>query len=184
VQAIIAAEVGYQELALKYFYAGLYVDLANLHGNASDGIHVASTGGVWSALVYGFAGMRDYNGSLTFDPRLPVEWPALSFTLRYHDSRLHVRLERERISFELREGAAVPLSVRGERYLVEPGHPLVVALEDQGPVIERELGSMPLIGSSSEHNMVYTAGVPDPDRRKKAAAARNGNGNGNGNGQG
>ena len=48
VQSIIAAEVGYHEVALHYFYDGLYVDLANLHGNTVDGMHVASTGGVWA----------------------------------------------------------------------------------------------------------------------------------------
>ena len=79
VQSIIAAEVGYADLALRYFENSLYVDLANLHGNTSDGVHVASTGGVWNALVYGFAGMRDYNGVITFDPRLPdaLEGPEL-----------------------------------------------------------------------------------------------------------
>ena len=57
VQSIIAAEVGYAELALRYFYQAMFVDLADIHGNASDGVHVASTGGVWSALVYGFGGL-------------------------------------------------------------------------------------------------------------------------------
>ncbi len=75
VQSIVAAEVGYQELALGYFHSGLYVDLADLHSNASDGVHVASAGGVWNSLVYGFGGMRDHNGTLTFDPRLPAGWP-------------------------------------------------------------------------------------------------------------
>ena len=63
VQSIIAAEVGYRELALRYFYNALFVDLADLHGNTSDGVHVASTGGVWNILAYGFGGMRDYNGN-------------------------------------------------------------------------------------------------------------------------
>uniref|UniRef100_UPI003B3BD864 glycosyl hydrolase family 65 protein n=1 Tax=Pseudactinotalea sp. TaxID=1926260 RepID=UPI003B3BD864 len=172
VQSIIAAEVGYADLALTYFHAGLYVDLANLHGNASDGIHVASTGGVWSALVYGFAGMRDHHDSLSFDPRLPSEWPALTFKVRFHGARLQVRVEQEQITFELVEGTAVSVSVRGRQHLIEPDRPVVVPLADQGPVIEGTLGTMPLIGSSTEHNMVYTAGVPDPDRRKKL----NGNG--------
>ncbi len=69
-QSIIAAEVGYHEVALHYFYDGLYVDLANLHGNTVDGMHIASTGGVWAALVFGFGGMRDWGGQLCFDPRL------------------------------------------------------------------------------------------------------------------
>ena len=71
VQSIIAAEVGYRDLALRYFYNALFVDLADLHGNATDGVHVASTAGIWNCLAYGFGGMRDYNGIVTFDPRLP-----------------------------------------------------------------------------------------------------------------
>ena len=74
VQSIIAAEVGYHELALRYFYQAAFVDLADLHANACDGVHVASTGGVWSALVNGFGGFRDDGDAYTLDPRLPEEW--------------------------------------------------------------------------------------------------------------
>src|SRR5690606_29989746 len=75
VQSVIASEVGYQEMAMEYFLGGLFVDLADLHQNARDGVHIASAGGVWNALVYGFGGLRDYKGRITFDPRLPAEWP-------------------------------------------------------------------------------------------------------------
>ena len=68
VQSIIAAEVGYDELALRYFLGALFVDLADLHHNTADGVHVASTGGVWSALVYGFGGFRDYGGRVRARP--------------------------------------------------------------------------------------------------------------------
>ncbi len=54
----MAAEVGYHELAEQYFHTALYVDLADLHGNTSDGVHIASTGGIWGGLVNGFGGMR------------------------------------------------------------------------------------------------------------------------------
>ena len=50
VQSIVAAEVGYHEAAMDYFKQALYVDLADLHENTVDGLHVASSGGVWSAL--------------------------------------------------------------------------------------------------------------------------------------
>ena len=72
VQSIIAAEVGYHELAEQYFQTALYVDLADLHRNTSDGVHIASTGGIWGALVNGFGGMRDHGGRMTFNPRLPA----------------------------------------------------------------------------------------------------------------
>ncbi|RWZ68773.1 glycoside hydrolase family 65 protein [Labedella populi] len=135
VQSIIAAEIGYQDLALDYFHDSLFVDLADLHNNAADGVHVASAGGVWSSLVSGFGGMRDYDGRLSFDPRLPAEWTKLAFNLMWRGSKLVVRLRPNELSVTVVEGEAVELSVRGTSYTVEPGAELVVSLRDQGPRI-------------------------------------------------
>ena len=140
VQAILAAEVGYQDLAYDYFEHALNVDLLNLHGNAADGVHVASTGGVWAALVYGFAGLRDDTGEWLFDPRLPAEWDELEFSLRRNDSSVHFRLEARSLTASLREGAdEASFRVRGVQYTVSLGNPEVsVALDGQGPVLEGE----------------------------------------------
>ncbi|RUQ87917.1 glycoside hydrolase family 65 protein [Labedella gwakjiensis] len=135
VQSIIAAEIGYQDLALEYFTDSLFVDLADLHNNSSDGVHVASAGGVWSSLVSGFGGMRDYDGSLSFDPRLPAEWTKLAFNLTWRGSKLVVRVRTNEFSVEVVEGEAVDFSVRGKDYTVEAGAELVVPLRDQGPRI-------------------------------------------------
>ena len=97
----MAAEVGHQKAALDYFRAGLFVDLGNLHGNTADGVHIASAGGVWNALVHGFGGMRHDEGRISFDPRLPEGWPELVFPLTVRGSRIRVRLVREEISFTL-----------------------------------------------------------------------------------
>ena len=78
VQSVMAAEVGDLQAAYDYFLLSAAVDLANLAGNVSDGIHVASCGGVWMALVNGFAGLRDSDGGdLRFTPRLPTEWQGM-----------------------------------------------------------------------------------------------------------
>jgi len=45
VQSVMAAEVGDLQAAYDYFLLSAAVDLANLAGNVSDGIHVASCGG-------------------------------------------------------------------------------------------------------------------------------------------
>ncbi|WP_156760533.1 glycoside hydrolase family 65 protein [Microbacterium karelineae] len=136
-QAVMAAEVGYQDLALEYFEHSLFVDLADLHGNASDGVHIAAAGGAWMALVCGFAGMRDYGGVLTFDPRLPVEWPELAFPLTWHGTRLDITLHREELIVAVRPGGdvdEVPFGVRGESFTARAGERVVVPLADQGPV--------------------------------------------------
>ncbi|MCL1897872.1 MAG: glycoside hydrolase family 65 protein, partial [Micrococcales bacterium] len=103
-QGIMAAEVGYQELALKYFGDALFVDLGDLHNNSADGVHVASTGGVWSALVSGFAGLRTDSGRIEFDPRLPQLWEGLSFKITIGHSQLAVDLVQEEIRFQVESG--------------------------------------------------------------------------------
>ncbi len=161
VQAIIAAEVGYQDMAMQYFLTGLYVDLADLHANARDGVHIASTGGVWNALVFGFGGLRDYHGNLSFDPRLPRDWEYMRFPLQVRGSRLRVTLEREQISFDVEQGQAVEVSVRGRKLLVEPGTTTIVPLPDQGEELPSLKGRHPVTGGRRADGSVVTAAVPE-----------------------
>ena len=113
VQSILAAEVGYQDLALDYFLQSAFVDLGDLHHNASDGVHVASAGGVWTAVVAGFGGMRDHFGKLTFDPRLPASWDELAYTVHWHGTRLAVAVSRSELRIEAEGGVEVEFEVRG-----------------------------------------------------------------------
>ena len=133
VQAIIAAEIGYQSLALEYFRDAVYVDLGDLHGNAADGVHVASVGGVWMALVNGFGGMRDYSGQLSFDPRLPPAWPSLTYRIEWKGSRIRVALTESAMTLEVLSGDPVTFGVRGQTYIAEVGAPRRIPLDGQGP---------------------------------------------------
>jgi len=136
VQSIIATEIGYQDLGLKYFVHSLFVDLANLHKNTPDGVHVASAGGVWSALVSGFGGMRDHDGVLTFDPRLPASWPQLKYRMIWHGTRILVTLTREAMRVSVIEVEnPVEFLVRGHTYEVASGADVEIPLDGQGPLI-------------------------------------------------
>ena len=126
-------------LALRYFYSSLFVDLADLHGNTSDGVHVASTGGVWNALVYGFGGMRDHNGTITFDPRLPEDWDRLTFriTLRGHPAQGRRWCTSRSPSRSRRASRSRWRSVV-TRSPSPAGEPVTVPLLGQGPQIDGE----------------------------------------------
>lgn len=160
VQSIIAAEVGHQELALSYFYAGAFVDLANRHRNTPDGVHVASAGGVWSALIFGFGGMRDADGEISFDPRLPVGWPRLTFRFRIGGARVRAELTAERYTFTIEDGDNATFSVRGEKVDLSAGSPVSIVLDGQGP----RLPSFPLhpvmVGGQREDGTRIGASVP------------------------
>jgi alpha,alpha-trehalose phosphorylase len=160
VQSIIAAEVGYHELALRYFWDSVFVDLADLHSNTGDGVHVASAGGVWSALVFGFGGMRDFGSMLHFDPRLPDAWPSLTFRMAVHGTRLRVTVRHETITFAIEEGHAMTVDVRGQYVTVSKGEEVVVPLKNQGPRIAGSPDPAKFHGTLRADGTIITASLP------------------------
>lgn len=162
VQSIIAAEVGYGDLALRYFVSALFVDLADRHHNTSDGVHVASAGGIWSSLVFGFGGFRDHDGRFTFDPRLPKQWSSLTFRLTIEGVRTRVTVRPDAIEFAL-EGtvdaaAKVDVEVRGQAVQVTAEAPVIVPLAGQGPQLEG--APLPVAGRQRADGTVIGAIVP------------------------
>ncbi|TAP43455.1 glycosyl hydrolase family 65 protein [Arthrobacter sp. S39] len=127
VQGIMAAEVGYPKAALEHFTNAVFIDLDDTHGNTIDGVHIASTGGVWSSLVCGFAGLRDQGPVPFFDPRLPAEWDSLAFHLKVQGRLLQVELDAGSLTLTVSEGEPLDVDVRGELFSVS-GEPVRVAL--------------------------------------------------------
>ena len=104
VQSVIASEVGYADQALEYFMDALVVDLLNTHGNTADGIHVASCGGTWLALVAGFGGLRDSDGEVRFQPRLPDGWDRLRFRVQVRGQVIEVDMTHAGTTYRLLDG--------------------------------------------------------------------------------
>jgi len=127
VQSIVAAEVGHDGAALTYFRQALLMDLADVAGNGSDGVHIASAAGVWLALVYGFGGVRDYGGHLAFDPRLPAGWRSLDFSLRFHGRQIRVHLTADREQYLVEDGEPLEVTIRGTSRVLVPGEKTVVS---------------------------------------------------------
>ncbi|MGD9704472.1 MAG: glycoside hydrolase family 65 protein [Acidimicrobiia bacterium] len=123
VQAVAAAQIGYDDAAVHYFRQALYVDLADTHGNTSDGAHIASAGGVWGTIVYGFAGMYDSGTTLQFAPRLPNEWEGITFRIQRHGSRMVVDLDHDGCTVSVLDGddEGVPIELDGVVQRVKPG---------------------------------------------------------------
>jgi alpha,alpha-trehalose phosphorylase len=86
--------------------AALLMDLADVGGNVKDGCHIASMGGTWMALVYGFGGLRDYDGTLSFRPQPPpeAESSSLQFSLTWRGRLLDVEIDSDSTTYSLKEG--------------------------------------------------------------------------------
>jgi alpha,alpha-trehalose phosphorylase len=123
IQAIVAAEIGYLELAYQYLRETAFVDLHDLPGNTSDGLHLAALAGTWLVAVAGFGGMRDHGDLLSFAPWLPPALSRLCFRLVYRGRRLSVEIDRNDVCYRLLAGPSLELLHHGERFTLSPKMP-------------------------------------------------------------
>ncbi len=84
---ILACELGLVDTAYKMFLTGALVDLEDLRGNTSEGIHDACAGAVWQAVIFGFAGLSLTEDSHTTSPAWPDGWTRLAFTF-FHKGKM------------------------------------------------------------------------------------------------
>jgi alpha,alpha-trehalose phosphorylase len=127
IEAIIAAQVGEMDKAIRYGMAALLMDLADVGGNVKDGCHIASMGGTWMMLVYGFGGLQDADGTLAFWPRrAPEDHAVLQFPLTYRGQRLEVEIGLETVTYALREGDRLVLRHETEDIQLTPEQPQAV----------------------------------------------------------
>ncbi len=90
-----ACELGKPDEAYEHFLRAARADIGDVRGNARDGIHIASSGGVWQATVFGFGGLRvQADGSYTTQARFPAHWQRLAFGFTLRGQRRWVDLRR------------------------------------------------------------------------------------------
>jgi len=105
--AWVAARIGLMQEAYDMFSYGATIDLEDTKGNVRDGIHAAAAGGLWQAVVFGFAGLhltsnqtpndklKDNNPGFALDPHLPEGWRSVTFRIYYQGVQRTIRLTAE-----------------------------------------------------------------------------------------
>jgi len=99
-----ASYLGLSDDAYSYFERCISIELEDEKGNLKDGIHAANLGGMWQAVVRGFAGIRlldphshgkSYRRHeqavepvISIDPRLPRRWDRLQIPFECQGRRL------------------------------------------------------------------------------------------------
>jgi beta-phosphoglucomutase len=95
VHAILACDLDKPEEAYEHFMRAALVDLSDVRGNAHEGIHAASTGGVWQAVVFGFGGIQLTGSTPIAKPHLPKGWKRLKFNLLWQGQLYEFDLRSE-----------------------------------------------------------------------------------------
>jgi trehalose/maltose hydrolase-like predicted phosphorylase len=95
IHASLLARAGRYRTALEALRIAARLDLDDLTGSTAGGLHLATMGGLWQALAFGFAGVRPQGDRLVLDPRLPPEWRALEVGLRLRGQPVRVRVDHD-----------------------------------------------------------------------------------------
>ncbi|HEU5413364.1 MAG TPA: glycosyl hydrolase family 65 protein [Candidatus Angelobacter sp.] len=130
IHALLAARLGEIKLAQRYLQQSAEIDLSNNMGNAAGGVHAAAIGGLWQAVVFGFAGLQRCSETVMLSPNLLPHWRQISFPMQWRDNNLYISIQHE----SLKVKAAGPDSIQ---VLLANGPPLH-ASPDRSYVTVRE----------------------------------------------
>ena len=95
IHAALLARAGFPDAAMDLLRLTSRLDLDDVTGSTSAGLHVAAMGSLWQAIVFGFAGARMRGSRLRLDPRVPPAWDVLELPLHVHGAMVRVQADPE-----------------------------------------------------------------------------------------
>ncbi len=116
-----ASRLGLHDEAVSYLGDSAKLDLLNLHGNSSDGVHTANMGGSYMAFIYGFGGVRIGEDGLSINPFLPKGLKGYSFKFKYRGGLIKVTVDDKEVVVELLGGKEVEFVHGKETYKLTGG---------------------------------------------------------------
>lgn len=93
--------------AFSYFMKTARLDIEDHQGNTDDGLHFANMAGTWMALTAGYLGMKRKADGLSFTPHIPEKWEYYTLRVHYQNSLLGIRVEQEKVIYEMLEGESI-----------------------------------------------------------------------------
>ncbi len=117
--SIVANDIGYHEKAYDYFIKTARMDLDDYQGNTHHGVHTANMAGSWMCIVNGFAGMRVYDGVLSFQPYIHPNWEEYSFKINYRGSIIKLTINSKGTTYKLVEGKELEITHRGKSFMLK-----------------------------------------------------------------
>jgi trehalose/maltose hydrolase-like predicted phosphorylase len=132
IHALVAARLGDVDMALRYLRQAAAADL-ELDPNSAGGIRIAGLGGLWQAVVLGFAGLDLSGETLSINPRLPPEWRSISFTACWRGRSVQVRITGTMARIAISDGEPVEVRIGARTHSLKGGAAVEVRL---GPAAE------------------------------------------------
>ena len=126
--ALVAARLGDPAMALRFLHQAAAADL-EFDPNSAGGIRIAGLGGVWQAVVLGFAGLDLSGDVISLTPRPPPQWRSMSFSVRWRGHQIQVRIADATVRAAISDGTSMDICIAGETHRLQAGNTLEVRLE-------------------------------------------------------
>ncbi len=142
IHALLAARFGDLALADKYLRQSAEIDLGTNMGNAAGGVHAAAIGGLWQAIVFGFAGVEIHRDRISLNPHLLPHWRRLALPLQFRGCKLRLAVEPGNVHVRVEEGRE-PLRILlagGQELLARPHQEYAAARQEHGWAAWQEFG--------------------------------------------
>jgi maltose phosphorylase len=114
IPAILAAKIGEEDLAYKYYEQLALSDLQNQSHETADGCLISRMAATWLVLIKGFGGMRVYQDQVHFQPILPAKWEKYSFKMRFRQHLLTLTVTPTEVKILNESEEAITLQVYGK----------------------------------------------------------------------
>jgi trehalose/maltose hydrolase-like predicted phosphorylase len=111
--AALLARGGRPDEAMALFDMAARLDLDDITGTTAGGLHLATMGGLWQAVVFGFAGIRPGPSGLRIDPSLPARWERLGVRIRYGGAQVSITVDHDTVAVE--SDRPVPVVIAGRQ---------------------------------------------------------------------
>jgi kojibiose phosphorylase len=139
IHAAIAADIGDLQRAYTLFNLALRTDISNIYGNTAEGIHAASLGGTWQAVVFGFGGVKIDKEKLSINPNLPNTWNHMQFSLIWKGSLLRLTLNHNTVKIRtgVVKGRTINIMVFNQSHKIESKKVYTFKRKQQKPTRKR-----------------------------------------------
>ncbi|MDD3337606.1 MAG: glycosyl hydrolase family 65 protein [Lachnospiraceae bacterium] len=129
------ASVGAMDLAWEFFEKCMVIDLDENPNDTTDGIHAASLGGIWTCVVFGFAGVNYEGEVLHISPRMPAHWKTMNFHIKVKGQNIQLTLSNTEVRLEntgINKEDIIKVEIGGEVYRLKDSLQVIIAERKEG----------------------------------------------------
>jgi hypothetical glycosyl hydrolase len=118
IHSIVANYFKDTQSAYKCYLEACSIDMGRNQVSSNEGIHAASMGGIWMAVVFGFGGVFNNEGILELDPVMPDEWERLKFNLNWNETRISIEITKKRVKIASACDKPIKIKVYGNEHVL------------------------------------------------------------------